>query len=66
MPQTSIVECMPDCINFKPLLHVETFSWNLRATALQKKFQQALHRRWNWSRHVVYMVLAGFWLAYAT
>ena len=28
----------------KPLLHVETFSWNLCATALRNMFQQALHR----------------------
>ena len=28
----------------KPPLHVETFSWNLCATALRNKFQQALHR----------------------
>ena len=27
----------------KPLLHVETFGSNVRATALQKKFQQAQH-----------------------
>ena len=30
--------------NVKPLLHVETFSWNLCATALRNMFQQALHR----------------------
>ena len=29
---------------FKPLLHVETFCWNLCATTLRNKFQQALHR----------------------
>ena len=28
----------------KPLLDVETFSWNLCATALRNLFQQALHR----------------------
>ena len=28
----------------KPPLHVETFSWNLCATALRNKSQQALHR----------------------
>ena len=28
----------------KPLLHVETFSWNLCATALRNMFQQELHR----------------------
>ena len=27
----------------KPLLHVETFSWDLCATVLQNKFQEALH-----------------------
>ena len=34
----------------KPPLHVETFSWNLCATALWNKFQQALHRvTWSWN-----------------
>ena len=31
------------CLKLKPLLHVETFSWNLCATALRNMFQQALH-----------------------
>ena len=30
-------------VDLKPLLHVETFSWNLCATTLRNKFQQALH-----------------------
>ena len=36
------VETQINC--FKPALHVETFGWNLCATALRNKFQQALHR----------------------
>ena len=35
-------------MHFKPLLHVETFSWNLCATVLRNMFQQALHRE-TWS-----------------
>ena len=31
-------------LSLKPPLHVETFSWNLCATAMRMKFQQALHR----------------------
>ena len=37
-PRTPIFDSL------KPLLHVETFSWNLCATALRNMFQQALHR----------------------
>ena len=29
---------------FLLIVQVETFSWNIYATALQNKFQQALHR----------------------